>query len=62
MLNKETAPENLYFSDPLHNSETLRKQWCLLQKARAAVKPWIQQNKMLFFMQVFTGNLGQVLD
>jgi len=25
MLNKETAPENLYFSDPLHNSETMRK-------------------------------------
>ena len=29
-LNKETAPEILYFSDPLHKSETLRQQWCLL--------------------------------
>jgi len=24
MLNQETTAENLYFSDPLHNSETLR--------------------------------------
>jgi len=24
MLNHETAPENLYFSNPLHNSRTLR--------------------------------------